>query len=332
MTDDTTAKTTEQDAELKIDTSTSWHSYPKIFAFGHKAINNIILDKHDIIVEEKVDGSQFSFGSFGGEVRCKSKRKEIILDAPDGMFKKAVEVVMSLDLKDGFTYRAEYLQKPKHNTLAYNRHPTNHLMIFDINDGHESYLSRKDKEAEAERLGLECVPLLFEGQVTDMNELFELMEQESVLGGPTIEGFVLKNYKLFIRDKVMMGKYVSDAFKEKNHKSFRKQNPNSTDVMLMLCDKFRSEARWNKAIQRVRDDGELLGEPKDIGRLVKEIQSDIIEECADEIKEALYKWAIPQINRRAIAGFPEFYKKLLAEGQPVDKNLEDESPESTEKE
>jgi hypothetical protein len=41
---------------------TSWHSYPKLYAMGHRAIADLLLD--DVIVQEKVDGSQFSFGLF----------------------------------------------------------------------------------------------------------------------------------------------------------------------------------------------------------------------------------------------------------------------------
>lgn len=36
--------------------TTSWHSYPKLYAMGHRAIADILLD--DVIVQEKVDGSQ----------------------------------------------------------------------------------------------------------------------------------------------------------------------------------------------------------------------------------------------------------------------------------
>ncbi len=38
----------------------SWHSYPKIYGLGHKAITELLSD--NVMVEEKIDGSQFSFG------------------------------------------------------------------------------------------------------------------------------------------------------------------------------------------------------------------------------------------------------------------------------
>ena len=43
----------------------------------------------------------------------------------------------------------------------------------------------------------------------------------------------------------------------------------------------------------------------------------------DEIKAALYKWASPQILRKSIAGFPEWYKrKLMEDSLKPDKNNE----------
>ncbi len=72
-------------------------------------------------MEEKVDGSQFSFGIFNGEIKCRSKGAQLVIDAPEKMFIPAVNVVRELAplLKDGWTYRGEFLGRPKHNTLCY---------------------------------------------------------------------------------------------------------------------------------------------------------------------------------------------------------------------
>lgn len=101
----------------------SWSSYPSIFALGHRAIAE--LTNFPVHVQEKVDGSQFSFGVFDGEIRVRSKGAEMYPEAPEKMFQKAVDTVKALQdiLIDGFTYRGEYLAKPRHNTLAYDRTP-----------------------------------------------------------------------------------------------------------------------------------------------------------------------------------------------------------------
>lgn len=295
---------------------TSWHSYPKVFNLGHPAIADLF--KEPVIIEEKVDGSQFSFGVFDGELRCRSKGKQLIVDAPEAMFSRAVEVAQLLapSLRDGWTYRAEYLQKPKHNVLAYGRTPDQNLIIFDVNIGHEAYLSQAEKAEEAARIGLECVECVFDGIVDAPEILRELLQRESALGDTHIEGLVCKNYARFGRDgKALMGKHVSEAFKEVHNKEFRKSNPTNGDVIQVLCDAYRSEARWHKAIQHLRESGELEGTLGDIGNLINAVKADIRAECEDEIKERLYKHAIASIERASVRGLPEFYKQHLMDTQ-----------------
>lgn len=293
---------------------TSWHSYPRIYNMGHAAIKELFLD--DVLIEEKIDGSQFSFGRFDGELKCRSKSKQLVLDAPEKLFLKAIDTASGLDLKDGWTYRAEYLQKPKHNSLAYDRTPKDHLIIFDISPTEEEYLCYSEKQAEAERVGLEVVPIMFCGKVTNPGDLLDFLEKESVLGGQRIEGVVVKNYRRFGRDKkVLLGKHVSEAFKEKHNKQWKKGHPNSADITQILIGNYKIEARWQKAVQHLRDDGRLLGDVKDIGGLIKETQYDIEKECKQEIMEALFKYYFPQIKRACVGGLPEWYKNQLVEKQ-----------------
>lgn len=296
--------------------SDSYHSYPKVYALGHRAIEQLLLDP--VVVEEKVDGSQFSFGIFDGELRCRSKGQQLVLDAPEKLFDCAVESVKELApmLRDGWTYRAEYLQKPKHNTIKYDRIPEKHLILFDINTGNERYLSREDKQEEAARLGLELVPYFYLGMLESPEQLAELMDHESCLGGEKIEGVVIKNYSRFAPDgKAMIGKYVREGFHERNCAEFRKANPKSKDIIGNLIDTYRTTARWEKSVQHLTESGQLIGDPRDIGPLLKEAQRDTLEECEAEIRDTLFKWAWPQIQRGITGGLPEWYKAKLMERQ-----------------
>jgi hypothetical protein len=91
------------------DLNTSWHSYPSIYNLGHKNVLDIFNE--DVLIEEKIDGSQFSFGLFADELRCRSKGATLNIDAPEKMFQKAVDVAKGLidKLNNGWTYRCEYL-------------------------------------------------------------------------------------------------------------------------------------------------------------------------------------------------------------------------------
>lgn len=295
--------------------STSWHNAGKIFALGHASIRDIFQDT--VIIEEKIDGSFVQFGIFNGELRIRSKNQQFDIHTPQEMFKKAAESIKELAplLHEGWTYRGEYLQKPKHNALAYDRTPNKHIIVFDIATGHETYLSYDEKVKEATRIGLEVVPLIFQGKLSSENGLAQFeqfMDRISILGGQKIEGVVVKNYNRFGADgKVLMGKYVSKSFKEVNDREWKISNPTKGDIIDQLKEKYRNKARWHKSILHMKERGELKDSPEDIQGLLKEIQNDIEEECKEEIKDALYSWARKDILRHSVRGFPEFYKEEL---------------------
>ncbi len=180
-------------------------------------------------------------------------------------------------------------------------------------------MSPDDLAIAAEVLGLESVPVLFEGELDSLSAadfVRGLMERDSILGGQKIEGVVIKNYEAFGHDgKTLMGKYVSEAFKEVHEKDWKKRNPNKGDILDEICEALRSEARWNKAVQHLKEDGTLIGEPKDIGLLIREVIRDTLEEESEFIKERFFLWARKDISRRITYGLPEWYKEKLLEEQ-----------------
>lgn len=291
-------------------------SYPNIYNLGHKELEGFLDD--EVIVEEKIDGSQISFGLIEGAVCARSKGQRLDMDAPEKMFIKACEVIRNLasQLQPGWTYRAEYLLKPKHNTLAYDRVPQNHLIVFDIDQGDQRYLGPEEKAAESRRLELECVPFFFKGKIESFNAFKQLLETVSCLGGQKIEGVVIKNYQRYGADKkVLMAKYVSEEFKETHKKDWKLRHPASKDIKEIICDSLRTEARWRKAVQHLRERGEITETPKDIGALMKEVNQDILKECIEEIKQDLFDWAWKDISRGIVRGFPQWYKDELAKKQ-----------------
>lgn len=293
---------------------TSWSSYTKIHALGHRLIRDIFQGK--VYVEEKIDGSQISFGVFGDELKIRSRGGPIHLGAPDKMFAQAVATIRIMAdrglLRDGWTYRGEYLAKPNHNVLAYGRIPLNFIIGWDISDGLESYLSYEDKKNEFDRIGLETTPLLHYGEVADIQFFRRFLERESILGAQKIEGVVVKNYSKFLPDgKLMVGKFVSEAFKEIHNGVWKEANPSNSDVVDGLIESYKTPARWAKAVQRLREAGQLEDSPRDIGKIVAEIPKDIFEEETDAIKERLFQHFAPKIRRGCVGGVAEWYKEQL---------------------
>lgn len=291
------------------------HGYPKVYALGHPAIAELLDGQ--VVVEEKIDGSQFSFAVLDGELSLRSKGQDMHPDAPEKMFDLAVASVLKRvdELQPGYIYRAEYLRSPKHNTLAYEEAPEDYLLIFDIERADNDFLNWHEKRDEAERIGLACVPR-FQVAPDSMEALTALLETESCLGGPKVEGVVIKNYGRFGKDgKILAGKFVSEQFKETHKVEWKKSNPTQGDVVQNLISSLRTDARFHKAVQHLRDRGELEEADRDIGKLIKEVHRDVDEECAAEIADALLRWALPKIKRGVAGGVAEWYKRQLAERQ-----------------
>ena len=72
-------------------------SYPQVFNIGHRAIADLFLDP--VLVQEKIDGSQFSFCRVVDHevwtVYFRSKGATVLPEAP-GMFKLAVEIIQPI--------------------------------------------------------------------------------------------------------------------------------------------------------------------------------------------------------------------------------------------
>lgn len=299
----------------------SWHAYPSVFAFGHREAQELLDAGVALMAQEKVDGSQFSFGKDeDGVLHARSKGKELDVGEPqEKMFAPACATVQTLGpaLEPGFTYRSEYLRAPKHNALTYGRVPNRHVILYDINNGYESYLPPSIVQGEAARLGLDCVPTLGSYSPDDpltLDRMLGLLDTESVLGRTKIEGIVIKpvSYDVFGKDKkVLMAKYVSEAFKEIHRESWKVGNPARADVVEALIRAYKTDARWAKSVQRLRDEGKLVNEPKDIGILMKALGEDLAKECKDDAAETLIKHFWPSIARGAAAGFAEWYKEQL---------------------
>jgi hypothetical protein len=273
-------------------------------------------------ITEKVDGSQMAFGVINGQLYARSRNKMLDLMEPDKMFELGVAHVKEIAsrLQPGWTYYAEYLQKPKHNTLAYERTPTNHLALFGIKKPGEEFIEYHERLAEhAANLEIDVVPLIYRGRGVHAEMAIELTERESYLGGPNIEGIVIKRYNseqwiggvLF---PITSAKYVSEKFKEKHSKDWKKEHT-TPGKLEQLKESLRTEARWEKGVQHLREAGVFEPDPRMIGPLIKEIQQDVLDEELDYIQDVLWGIHSREILGHITRGMPEWFKKKLAKGE-----------------
>jgi len=302
-------------------------SYPKVHALGKaRYIKELFNDPVEIT--EKLDGSQFKFGLVDGNLMCCTKGSVLDLDTKDKLFKPAVETCKKLYnrglINDNYTYFAETLCKPKHNTLTYDNVPKGNIALFAAYSKQaNTWLSHASITGHAAIFDIDVVKLLFSDYIQtdntpiDKQKLYDnFLKTTSQLSGTPIEGFVIKN---LYREAMIGGtvipfiqaKFVSDEFKEKHESNYTfKSSSSSWDA---YKERYRTEARWNKSIQHLRDEGKLLDSPVDIGKLMTAIKEDITDECKDEIVKFLWNHFGKDLLRKACHGFPEHYKKYLLE-------------------
>lgn len=280
--------------------------YPRVCRLGNKEILNIFDEV--VVIQEKVDGSQLSMSNVDGALSLRSKGRQLDIEAPDKMFSTAIDVAKSLDLKDSWVYRGEYLSKPKHNLLCYDRVPKKHTILFDIRDNNGNYLSPDAVHDEASRLDMEAVPVFAIRKISCEDDFKEYLTRVSILGGQTVEGVVFKNY---LHKHLLVGKYLSKDFEEVRASSGNKIPRVKVDAIDDIVQYLRTPARWNKAVQHLREEGKLKDGMEDIGPLMRELHDDLKAECSDIVKEMLFNWAWKGVVKGVSSGFPDWYRKKI---------------------
>jgi len=301
-------------------------SYPKVLQIHQlEMMGGVKLSEEEWVIEEKADGSLFKCAIENGKINIGSKSVDMIIQneriIPQKMFLKGIDYVLEnkekfLSYSEGTVFYFEYLDKPKHNTLCYERVPKNNLMLFDVRLP-SGFMIPQDLGIVADVLGVEAVPILGVAELESVDDLEEILKQTSFLGGPALEGVVLKNYqKLREREpnfgEPVFAKWVREDFKELNHKEWKKEG--KQDIMLKLMDKYATKPRWEKAVQHLKDGGKIENELKDLALIIPEVIRDTLEEEEESIKNMLWEEYKKDFSRRLTSGLPEWYKRKLVEG------------------
>lgn len=293
-------------------------SYSTIWHLDHGRIEGLFVGP--VVIQEKLDGSQFSAGVLNGELVFRSRKVTINPVAVPDLFRPAVDTFQTLHeqgrLVEGWVYRGEAICRERHNTLKYERVPNGGFVLFDIEMKPGVFLGPGAVQSYASNLGLECVRTYFEGE-TNLDDVRGNVPAWLAMGstlGQSVEpqGIVVKNYNVFTPEKkVAMGKFVTVAFKEKHQVSWREQNPTRRDIILGLVQELRNENRWRKAIQHGIEEGHIDAasyKMQDMKYLAKEIPQDIRKEEEAYIKQRLFDYFWPEIFRGAMKGLPEWFR------------------------
>jgi hypothetical protein len=283
--------------------------FPKI---RDKCFLDGTVDQTNCEITEKIDGSQISWRKKNGELSIYSKNYQIYpsLKPVQKTFKPAVTYLLSIcdKIAVGYIYYGETLATPRHNVIRYSRIPNNNLVLWAVNDlPLNKWLNQFELKHEAKSLSIEyLIPLNTEEDPVN----------ESCLGG-VIEG-VVYSYLINNSRDIIKFKKVNEAFYEIRQQS--KENKNllrgaQTDTWGEFKNRFKTEARWNKAIQHLRDQGVLENKESDIGLLCKETMCDILLEEEKTIQDFFNKTFRKELLKHAITGLADYYKNYLIENK-----------------
>jgi len=274
--------------------------YPKIYTLGSDENREFFDFENDsIIIEEKVDGGNFSCWLDKDQLVHVGSRNRDLTEAEDHKIfaKQRAYLAKKLENKKLDPDYIYYLECMAQHTIKYDDNIPDMIGIDirakrSMKDGEYGlFLARERRCQLFDDIGIENVPLVWRGKVGELKklEINSLIPQSKYYKGRA-EGIVLKNYCRLSRqgNHQLYAKVVIDEFKENNKAIFgcvRKKNPDTEKIVEQYC----TDARVKKQIQKLlNEENQKLGMEL-MGTLPRVVATDILQENILGIFEA-YKW------------------------------------------
>jgi ATP-dependent RNA circularization protein (DNA/RNA ligase family) len=154
------------------------------------------LLSNEVVVEEKLDGANLGISiDDDGELRLQN-RGQYLIPPFHGQFARATSWLdhhryeLTAALGEGLILFGEWCAA--RHSIAYDRLP-DWFAAFDIYDRQaERFWSTGRRDAWAERLGIQIVPLIFRGRTALVNLKEMVFTETSRFGAPNLEGVVVR--------------------------------------------------------------------------------------------------------------------------------------------
>ncbi|TCJ00024.1 RNA ligase family protein [Cytobacillus praedii] len=281
--------------------------YQDIVRHGKSGTHLTIEGNPHIIIQEKLDGANASFKFVNGQLKCFSRNTE--LDEGNtlrGFSVWAKEHFKDDKLADGFIFFGEWLVRHK---LDYGDNE-NQFYLFDIYDEKkEEYLPFTRVESAANELGLNLVPVFYEGEFQSIEHVQSFVGKSKL--GEIGEGVVVKNVNYKNKyGQQQFTKFVSDQFAEMANTKKHKVNTQKDDLQEFV-NATVNKARVSKIVHKLVDEG-LLKEDyaiEDMGTILKNTGSKVFDDVIKEELDELLKLLKSKIGRRV----PTIIKEVLIE-------------------
>lgn len=252
----------------------------------------------DIVVQEKIDGANFSirYDIETDSIMAFSRKR--VLDWNNNL-RGAWEWSQKLDkelikkvLGTNLIAFAEWLVP---HTIVYPEDKCQNAYFYDVYDVElEKYLEQDKVEDIIRQLNLIYVPVFYKGEFESWNHLKQFVGRTD-LGGESGEGIVIKNMTRLNDPNTRLPFYtkiVTDNFVEKKHvKKFDETKLEKRERLQTIVESVITEARVTKLLHKMVDDG-IIPEDWDehnMGTIAKNIGKEIYYDCLKEEREIVEK-------------------------------------------
>jgi hypothetical protein len=248
----------------------TFKKYPDIERLGHEDNKDIFLSQEDsLVIEEKVDGGNFSFWLEDDGIHFGSRNRDLTLENDIKMF-QGFQIWLREHLSNikevinpNYIY---YLECMEIHTIKYKNPPP--FIGIDIRMKRSAnsedaglFLGRDAREQEFNRLHIENVPLVWRGKVGELKDkvIRDFIPKSKYFDG-FAEGIVIKNLnrKHPHENHQLYAKLVRDEFKEDNRAVFGNIKNKNSDTS-KIVEEFCTDARIRKAVLYFIDNGDELG-------------------------------------------------------------------------
>lgn len=277
--------------------------YQSIERHGKSGTHLTIEGEPYIVIQEKIDGANASFQRVGDKILAFSRNTP--LDESNNLrgFYEWTQTLDVTKLPEKAIHFGEWTAKHK---LDYGDNHSK-FYLFDIYDNDfEEYLPFDTVKKVSEYLGINLVPVLYEGKFQSIEHIQSFVGR-SVLG-EIGEGVVVKNYNY--KNKYgaqVFTKFVSDHFAEV---SKVKQHKVKADPLTEFINSTLTEARVSKLIHKMVDEGKLDEDYaiEDMGAILKGLGSSVFDDIIKEELDELLK----VVKGRVGKAVPNIVKQVLA--------------------
>lgn len=266
-----------------------------IVRLGHKSTLDVLKVGDNIVIQEKIDGANASFRRIDDKIQAYSRNNPLSEENTLGGFYDFTQSLPVDRLLDGVIYFGEWLNPHKVKYPEYQKQ----FFLYDIyNTFTNEYVNFSMVKDEAKRLGLNLIPIFYEGEYQSFEHLQSFVGK-SELGGKlgdieTGEGIVVKNVDYTDRfGNQIFVKLVTDAFREVQKQKPAKDPKIAQTAEQRFVDATVTEARVEKFLHKFVDEG-ILDEHygvEDMGVILKNmnarIKEDILKEEADNFLELI---------------------------------------------